>query len=87
MCNDSKIKVEPPAMVRTSPVAPRMNGLQETGCQQLTHLYETDEQSGYIATPFDNEPKIFAHRSSPPLYLIYKLGTTRNCVVTADFSR
>lgn len=74
-------------MLGTSPVAPRMNGLQETGCQQLTHLYETDEQSGYIATPFDNEPKIFAHRSSPPLYLIYKLAATRNCVVTADFSR
>lgn len=29
--------------VAASPVAPQMNGLQETGCQQLTHLYETKE--------------------------------------------
>ena len=48
-------------MLRTSPVAPRMNGLQETGCQQLTHLYETDEQGGHIATTFDNRPKMLGH--------------------------
>lgn len=61
MYNDSKIKVEPPAMVSTSPVAPPMNGLEEIRSCQLTHLYETDKQSGYIATPFDNEPKFLGH--------------------------
>lgn len=70
MYNDSKIKVELPAMVRTSPVAPQMNGLVETVSNQVKNLYETNEQSGYIATPFDNQPKFFGHRSSPPLYLI-----------------
>ena len=71
MYNDSKIKVELPAMGQTSPVAPRKNGLEEVSACKLTHLYETDEQSGYIATPFDNQPKFLDHRSSPPLYLIY----------------
>lgn len=52
-------------MLRTSPVAPRKNGLVETRGYKLEHLYETDKQSGYIATPFDNKPKIFGHRSSP----------------------
>ena len=54
MYNDSKIKVELPAMVRTSPVAPQMNGLEETVSCQVENLYETDEQSSQIATPFHN---------------------------------
>ena len=74
-------------MLGTSPVAPQVNGLVEAVRNQIQNLYETDEQSGYIAAPFDNKPKIFGHRSSPPLYLIRASGTTRNCVVTADFSR
>ena len=61
MYNDHKIKVELPVMLGTSPVAPRKNGLVETRGYKLEHLYETDKQSGYIATPFDNEPKILGH--------------------------
>lgn len=40
-------------MLVTSPVAPQVNGLVETVRDQIQNLYETDEQSGYIATPFD----------------------------------
>lgn len=48
-------------MLRTSPVAPRKNGLVETRGYKLEHLYETDKQSGYIATPFDSRPKMLGH--------------------------
>lgn len=61
MHNDSKIKVELPAMLGTSPVAPRKNGLVETRGCKLEHLYETDEQSSQIATTFHNQPKILGH--------------------------
>ena len=41
MCNDSKIKVELPAMLRTSPVVPRTNGLEKTGNHEMDSLYQT----------------------------------------------
>ena len=48
-------------MLVTSPVAPQVNELVETVRDQIQNLYETDEQSGYIATPFDNRPKMLGH--------------------------
>lgn len=69
MCNKHK-KSGATSDVPASPVAPLRNGLEEMSSRKLTHLYETDEQSGYIATPFDNKPEIFGHRSTPPLYLV-----------------
>lgn len=75
-------------MLGTSPVAPPKLPLEEMAYKQRARLYEGKEQSGYIATPFNKYPKVvLVHRSSPPLYLVYKLEITRNCVVTADFSR
>lgn len=85
--NDHKIKSGATSDDGNIASSPTQKSLEEMGNNQPTHLYETKEQGSYIATPFDNKPKFFGHRSSPPLYLIRVSGTTRNCVVTADFSR
>ena len=61
MYNDHKIKVGPPAMLGTSRVAPLTEGLEEISSNQLKHFCQANEQSGYIATPFDNQPKILGH--------------------------
>lgn len=68
--NDHKIKSGATSDAATSPVAPLLDGLGEISNNQLADFYQADEQSGYIATPFDSKPKFFGHRSTPPLYSI-----------------
>lgn len=48
-------------MLGTSRVAPLTEGLEEISSNQLKHFCQANEQSGYIATPFDNQPKILGH--------------------------
>lgn len=59
--NDHKIKSGATSDDGNITSSPTQKSLEEMGNNQLTHLYETDEQGSQIAAPFDNRPKMLGH--------------------------